>query len=122
MSLRATADAAALARAAERLRAIPDDAPVRLRKPTSNLFRSRSAPQGHRLDLSEFAGVRRIDTSAKRALVGGLTTYEDLVAATLQHGLVPLCVPQLKTITLGGAVSGSASNQQPSATGFRTSR
>ena len=35
-----------------------------------------------------------------------MCTYEDLVAATLPHGLSPLVVPQLKTITLGGAVSG----------------
>ena len=33
-------------------------------------------------------------------------TYEDLVAATLPVGLSPLVVPQLKTITLGGAVTG----------------
>jgi FAD/FMN-containing dehydrogenase len=38
--------------------------------------------------------------------VGGLTTYERLVDATLPHGLMPAVVPQLKTITLGGAVSG----------------
>src|SRR5262249_19138868 len=31
---------------------------------------------------------------------------EDLVAATLPYGLSPLVVPQLKTITLGGAGSG----------------
>ena len=35
-----------------------------------------------------------------------MTTYEDLVDATLAHGLMPLVVPQLKTITLGGAVAG----------------
>lgn len=35
-----------------------------------------------------------------------MCTYEDLVAATLAHGLSPLVVPQLKTITLGGAVTG----------------
>ena len=35
-----------------------------------------------------------------------MCTYEDLVAATLPYGLSPLVVPQLKTITLGGAVSG----------------
>ena len=35
-----------------------------------------------------------------------MTTYEDLVDATLPHGLMPLVVPQLKTITLGGAVAG----------------
>jgi FAD/FMN-containing dehydrogenase len=35
-----------------------------------------------------------------------MVTYERLVDATLSHGLMPLVVPQLKTITLGGAVSG----------------
>jgi FAD/FMN-containing dehydrogenase len=35
-----------------------------------------------------------------------MCTYEDLVATTLRHGLAPLVVPQLKTITLGGAVTG----------------
>src|SRR5712675_2673722 len=35
-----------------------------------------------------------------------MTTYEDLADATLPHGLMPFVVPQLKTITLGGAVTG----------------
>ena len=35
-----------------------------------------------------------------------MCTYEDLVCATLPYGLSPLVVPQLKTITLGGAVTG----------------
>src|SRR5258707_3532963 len=35
-----------------------------------------------------------------------MTTYEDLADATLRHSLMPLVVPQLKTITLGGAVTG----------------
>ena len=38
--------------------------------------------------------------------VGGVCTYEDLVAATLPYGLAPLVVPQLKTITVGGAATG----------------
>ena len=38
--------------------------------------------------------------------MAGMCTYEDLVAATLPYGLAPLVVPQLKTITLGGAVTG----------------
>jgi FAD/FMN-containing dehydrogenase len=36
----------------------------------------------------------------------GMTTYEDLVRACLAHGVMPTVVPQLKTITLGGAVAG----------------
>src|SRR3546814_13694756 len=35
-----------------------------------------------------------------------MCTYEELVATTLRHGLIPLVVPQLRTITLGGAVTG----------------
>ena len=35
-----------------------------------------------------------------------MCTYEHLVDATLPHGLIPLVVPQLRTITLGGAVTG----------------
>src|SRR5690348_995819 len=87
--------------------ALPAQAPVRLRKRTSNLFRPRAAAAGTgTLDASWFDGVLAIDPAARTADVLGLTTYEDLVAATLPYGLMPLVVPQLKTITLGGAVSG----------------
>jgi FAD/FMN-containing dehydrogenase len=36
----------------------------------------------------------------------GLDHYEALVAATLPHGVMPAVVPELKTITLGGAAAG----------------
>jgi FAD/FMN-containing dehydrogenase len=85
--------------------ALPPNAPVRLAKSTSNLFRFRD-PATHTLDVSEFAGVLSVDAEARTADVGGMTTYEDLVDATLPYGLMPLVVPQLKTITLGGAVAG----------------
>ena len=97
--------ALALQRAERRLQALPPQQPVRLAKHTSNLFRARQH-SGARLDLHEFSTVFAVDESNQRALVGGLTTYEDLVATTLPYGLVPLCVPQLRTITLGGAVTG----------------
>ena len=35
-----------------------------------------------------------------------MISYEDLVAECLAHGVMPAVVPQLKTITLGGAVAG----------------
>ena len=38
--------------------------------------------------------------------VEGMTTYEDLVAWTLPRGFMPAVVPQLKTITVGGAAAG----------------
>jgi FAD/FMN-containing dehydrogenase len=84
----------------------PDGSPIRLAKPTSNLFRFREPPPANALDVSAFAGVIDIDVPSRTADVGGMTTYEDLADATLPHGLMPHVVPQLKTITLGGAVAG----------------
>src|SRR4051812_26112761 len=89
-----------------RLAAQPEGAPIRLAKPTSNLFRFREPPGRDALDVSAFGEVLHVDTEARTADVGGMTTYERLVDATLPHGLMPFVVPQLKTITLGGAVAG----------------
>ena len=47
-----------------------------------------------------------VDVDARTADVLGMTTYEHLVDAVLPYGLMPLVVPELKTITLGGAVTG----------------
>ncbi len=102
--------AAEHALAVERLRAsyaaIPAGQPVRLAKRTSNLFRPRIANAAPGLDVGGLDGVLAVDAEARTADVQGMCTYEDLVAATLPHGLIPYVVPQLRTITLGGAVSG----------------
>ncbi|WP_054816861.1 FAD-binding oxidoreductase [Nocardia arizonensis] len=87
-------------------RAIPADATVRLAKKTSNLFRARAKNTAPGLDVSGLNKVIAVDAEARTADVAGMTTYEDLVAATLPYGLAPTVVPQLKTITLGGAVTG----------------
>ena len=79
--------------------------PVRLDKRTSNLFRSRD-DCGRRLNVDAFSGVLDVDAEAGTADVLGMTTYGQLVEATLEHGVMPLVVPQLKTITIGGAVAG----------------
>ncbi|OBF15506.1 FAD-linked oxidase [Mycobacterium kubicae] len=87
-------------------RSIPATASVRLAKPTSNLFRTRAKTSAPGLDTSGLTDVISIDPDARTADVAGMCTYEDLVAATLRYGLSPLVVPQLRTITLGGAVTG----------------
>ena len=87
-------------------RNIPADESVRLAKPTSNLFRARAKRQAPGLDTSGLVSVIAVDPENRTADVDGMCTYEDLVAATLPYGLAPLVVPQLKTITVGGAVSG----------------
>ncbi len=86
--------------------ALPPGAPVRLAKSTSNLFRPRRQVSRQGLDVSGLAGVVSVDPVGRTADVQGMCTYEHLVDATLPYGLVPLVVPQLRTITLGGAVTG----------------
>jgi FAD/FMN-containing dehydrogenase len=86
--------------------AIPAGQTVRLAKRTSNLFRPRAASDAPGLDVSGLGGVISIDPDAQTADVQGMCTYEDLVDATLPRGFIPYVVPQLRTITLGGAVSG----------------
>src|SRR4051794_1519752 len=83
--------------------ALPDAA-VRLAERTSNLFRTRRRASGVRLGVEGLDRVLDVAPAARTADVGGMTTYERLLDATLPHGLMPLVVPQLKTITLGGAV------------------
>ncbi|MEN4448941.1 FAD-binding oxidoreductase [Mycobacterium sp. SMC-18] len=97
---------AAVQRLLDSYRAIPRGATVRLAKPTSNLFRARARTKTKGLDVSGLNGVLAVDTENRTADVQGMCTYETLVAATLPFGLAPLVVPQLKTITLGGAVTG----------------
>jgi FAD/FMN-containing dehydrogenase len=98
--------AVAVQRLTDSFACIPPGAPVRLAKRTSNLFRTRSATPSARLDVTGLDGVVAIDREARTADVQGMCTYERLVDATLPHGLIPLVVPQLRTITLGGAVTG----------------
>jgi FAD/FMN-containing dehydrogenase len=86
--------------------AIPQGQTVRLAKKTSNLFRARMDGARSGLDVSGLDGVIAVDVTGATADVQGMCTYEHLVEATLPHGLIPMVVPQLRTITLGGAVTG----------------
>ncbi len=97
---------AAVTRLTSSYRAIPATATVRLAKKSSNLFRARQSAATPGLDVFGLDGILNIDLAARTADVGAMCTYETLVAATLLHGLSPLVVPQLKTITVGGAVTG----------------
>jgi FAD/FMN-containing dehydrogenase len=80
--------------------------PLALAKRTSNLFRDRDRGGREPLDLTGFNHVLGVDRARMLVDVEGLTSYEDLVAATLDQGLMPAVVPQLKTITIGGAAAG----------------
>jgi FAD/FMN-containing dehydrogenase len=82
------------------------DGPVRLGKSTSNLFRDREEAPRRRLDVRAFNHVLDVDAAAGWVDVEGMTPYSALADATLAHGAMPCVVPQLKSITIGGAVAG----------------
>ncbi len=77
------------------------------KRTSSNLFRYQPrARAGRRGDLSGFNRVLRVDAAQRRLEVEGLATFESIVDHTLPHGLVPLITPELKHITIGGAIVG----------------
>ncbi|MSR68663.1 FAD-binding oxidoreductase [Candidatus Saccharibacteria bacterium] len=75
-------------------------------KKSTNLFRSRNQKNTKRLNMRDLNDVIAVNTKDRTALVEGMCSYQQLVEETLKHNLMPAVVPQLKTITLGGAISG----------------
>jgi FAD/FMN-containing dehydrogenase len=100
---------AKVSRIARELRAHPGGRPVSLRKKAV----SHQVPKRHdlrrhdaKIDVSDLTEILSIDPVRRICVAESGVTFVDLVAATLAHGLVPIVVPELKTITIGGAVSG----------------
>jgi len=100
---------AKVARIARQLREHTGGRPVSLRKksvahqvPKPNDLRHRDP----KIDVSDLTAILSIDPVRRICVAESGVTFVDLVAATLAHGLVPIVVPELKTITIGGAVSG----------------
>ncbi len=104
-----TTHAEKVARIVAQLRASRGVRPLSLRKKTV----AHQVPKGgdlrHRdakIDVSELTEILEIDPVKRTCVAESGVTFVDLVAATLKHGLVPIVVPELKTITIGGAISG----------------
>lgn len=95
-----------LLRLKEEIAAAAGSAPLGLAKDTSNLFRDRKAVPRHRLDVRAFDEVLAIDAAQGWVEAEGMTPYVKLVDAMLAEGVMPAVVPQLKSITLGGAAAG----------------
>ena len=79
---------------------------VGLARETSNLFRDRAEKPAPRINLRHFDRVLAVDPAAGTVTAEGMTSFVDLADATLEHGTMPQVVPQLKSITLGGALAG----------------
>jgi FAD/FMN-containing dehydrogenase len=58
------------------------------------------------IDLRDLDEILSIDPRTRTCVAEPGVTFERLVDATLRFGLAPIVVPELKTITVGGAVSG----------------
>lgn len=59
-----------------------------------------------KVDLSSLNDIMKIDVGEMTCTAESGVTFENLVRETLKHGLIPCTVPELKGITVGGAVSG----------------
>lgn len=82
---------------------------LRVKKRTaSNLFRyeGRTATTSRLIDLRRFNQPLSVDPGDRILDVQGLATYEDIVDFVLPHGLLPTITPELKHITVGGAIVG----------------
>ena len=100
---------AKVARIAAFLRGYRGPAPLSLRKrAVSHMVPKRGdlRRKDPKLDLTDLCEILHVDPERRICVAEPGVTFVDLVAATLRHGLVPLVVPELKTITIGGAVSG----------------
>ena len=87
--------------------AVAGGATIGLGKKTSNLFRSRNEAK-RLVDVTDLDKVISVDEEKMLAEVEGMTTFDDLTKVTLKHGLLPAVVPELKSITIGGAMAGGA--------------
>jgi FAD/FMN-containing dehydrogenase len=59
-----------------------------------------------KIDLSDLDQILEIDPVGRTCTVEPAVTFDEVVRATLRHGLVPIVVPEHKTISLGGSVAG----------------
>ena len=94
---------------AQQLRAHDGSRPLSFRKKAvSHQVPKRNDPRRFdaKIDLTALDEIISIDVEAKTCTAEPGVTFVDLVRATLRHGLVPTVVPELQTITIGGAVSG----------------
>jgi len=101
--------AAKVARIAAQLRAHPGTRPVSLKKlaPPHQVPKAGDLRRGDdKIDVSDLTAIIDIDPVKRTCVAESGVMFEDLVTATLRYGLVPIVVPELKTITIGGAVSG----------------
>jgi FAD/FMN-containing dehydrogenase len=101
--------AAKVQRIARELARYDGEQPVSLKKKAvSHQVPKRGDKRLHdaKIDVSDLDAIIDIDPITRTCTAEPGVTFVDLVDATMAYGLVPMVVPELETITVGGAVSG----------------
>lgn len=83
-------------------------APVKEREGVSHFvpLPGRASSNRPKLNLKELNHILDINVGRMTCTAEPGVTFDELVRETLRFGLIPYTVPELKTITIGGAVSG----------------
>ncbi len=98
-----------VARVAEQLRGRKSTAPLSRRKRVVSHMVPKVRDKRHsddKIDLTDFDRVIEIDPERRICIAEPGVPFNELVDQTLALGLVPIVVPELETITIGGAVAG----------------
>ena len=96
-------------RIVQQLKERKSTAPLSLKKKTVSHKVPKAGGKDHsgeKLDISDLNEIIRIDTEKRICIAEPGATFTKIVDATMKHGLAPTVVPELKTITVGGAVAG----------------
>jgi FAD/FMN-containing dehydrogenase len=98
-----------IAHVVDQLRAHQAGRPVSLRKRAVRHQVPKRNDKTHtddKIDVCDLDAILSIDEDAMTCIAEPGVTFEALVAATLPLGHAPVVVPELSTITIGGAVAG----------------
>jgi FAD/FMN-containing dehydrogenase len=96
-------------RIAEQLRSRKSTAPLSRRKRVVSHMVPKVRDKRHsddKIDLTDFDQVIEIDPERRICIAEPGVPFNELVDRTLPLGFVPIVVPELETITIGGAVAG----------------
>ncbi|MGB5823676.1 MAG: FAD-binding oxidoreductase [Proteocatella sp.] len=98
-----------VSRIAKQLKARKSTAPLTLKKKSISHQVPKPKDKKHsdeKLDIRDFDEIILVDTEKCICIAEPGVTFTKVVDATIKCGLVPVVVPELKTITIGGAVAG----------------
>tara|TARA_R110002153_G_scaffold246334_2_gene402098 strand:+ start:2468 stop:3871 length:1404 start_codon:yes stop_codon:yes gene_type:complete len=89
----------------EKYNKINDNSVSRTTNDIGTLFR-KNDKKSEGFSLDNLNGIIDIDIENKTINVGGKTRFYDILNYTLKYNLMPKIVPELSSITVGGAISG----------------